>query len=57
MSYHRDPQRRRDGEAHDEIVRHICQELTFTETVFLAPICATFTKFPGSSLIPRDLDV
>jgi hypothetical protein len=34
-------------QAHDEIVRYICVEITTTETVFPGPIYASFTKSPA----------
>jgi hypothetical protein len=43
--------------AHDEIVRHICQELTSTETVFPGTDLSLIYEISGSPLIPRDLDV
>jgi hypothetical protein len=44
-------------QAHDEIVRHICQELTSTETVFPGTDLCLIYEISGSSLIPRDPDV
>jgi hypothetical protein len=44
-------------QAHDEVVRHICQELTFTETVFPGTDLRLVYEISGSSFIPRDLDV
>jgi len=44
-------------QAHDEIVRHICQELTFTETVFPGTDLRLIYEISGSPLIPRDPDV
>jgi len=44
-------------QAHDEIVRHICQELTSTETVFPGTDLCLIYEISGSPLIPRDLDV
>ena len=44
-------------QAHDEIVRHICQELTSTETVFPGTDLRLIYEISGSPLIPRDLDV
>jgi predicted RNA binding protein YcfA (HicA-like mRNA interferase family) len=43
--------------AHDEIVRHICQELISTETVFPGTDLCLICEISGSPLIPRDLDV
>jgi hypothetical protein len=44
-------------QVHDEIVRHICQELTSTETVFPGTDLCLVYEISGSPLIPRDLDV
>ena len=44
-------------QAHDEIVRHICQELTSTETVFPGTDLRLIYEISGSPLIPRGLDV
>jgi hypothetical protein len=43
--------------AHDEVVRHICQELTATETVFPGTDLRLIYEISGSSLFPPDLDV
>jgi len=42
---------------HDEVVRHICAELTATETVFPGTDLRLIYKISGSSLIHRDPDV
>jgi hypothetical protein len=44
-------------QAHDEIVRHICQELTSTETVFPGTDLCLIYEISGSPPIPRGLDV
>jgi hypothetical protein len=44
-------------QAHDEIVRHICHEITSTETVFPGTDLCLIYEISGSPLIPRDLDV
>ena len=44
-------------QAHDEIIRHICQELTSTETVFPGTDLCLIYELSGSPLIPRDLDL
>jgi hypothetical protein len=44
-------------QAHDEIVRHICQELTSTETVFPGTDLCLIYEISGSPPIPRDPDV
>jgi hypothetical protein len=42
---------------HDEVVRHICAELTPTETVFPGTELRLIYENYGSSLIHRDPDV
>jgi hypothetical protein len=44
-------------QAHDEVVRHICAELTATETVFPGTDLRLIYEISGSPLIHRDLDV
>ena len=44
-------------QAHDEVVRYICQELTSTETVFPGTDLRLIYEISGSPLIPRDPDV
>jgi hypothetical protein len=44
-------------QAHDEIVRHICHEITSTETVFPGTDLRLIYEISGSLLIPPDLDV
>ena len=39
-------------QAHDEIVRHLCQELTSTETVFPGTDLCLIYEISGSPLIP-----
>jgi hypothetical protein len=44
-------------QAHDQVVHHICAELTATETVFPGTDLRLIYEISGSSLIPSDLDV
>jgi hypothetical protein len=44
-------------QAHDEVVRHICAELTATETVFPGTDLRLIYEISGSPLIHRDPDV
>jgi hypothetical protein len=44
-------------QAHDQVVHHICTELTATETVFPGTDLRLIYESSGSPLIPSDLDV
>ena len=44
-------------QAHDQVVHHICAELTATETVFPGTDLRLIYEISGSPLIPSDLDV
>ena len=44
-------------QAHDQVVHHICAELTATETVFPGTDLRLIYQISGSPLIPSDLDL
>jgi hypothetical protein len=44
-------------QAHDEVVRHIVQEITETETVFPGTDLKLIFEISGSDQIQRDQDV